>query len=173
MRKPIYAATVVAAAILGGGIAAAPAQAETGKEMKVCWTSPAGTNYGIKVVLDGPSSRSKWLANGDCKSWNVRPGEYKVIWANSDELFRSVYYYYNDYSSYEEYVSRVEAVCGPMPENHYANISPMAYVKRFRNDYVTYAYDGGNTGVVRTTVQKDRLTKVNFRMRCEFFPNND
>ena len=171
MRKPFYAATVVAAAMLGGGVAAAPAQAYTDKEFKVCWTSPPGTNYGIKVVLDGPSSRSKWLANGDCKSWNVRPGEYKVVWANSDELFRKVYPYNTAYS-YEQYVAAVRSICGAIPENHYANINPTAYVKRFKNDYVTYAYDGGSSGVVRTTVQKDRQTKINFRMRCEFYPTN-
>lgn len=169
MRKPLYAATVAVAALLSGGIAAAPAQAQTGKEMKVCWASPPGTNYGIKVVLDGPSSRSKWLANGDCKSWNVRPGEYKVVWANSDELVRRVYN--NNTFNSDEYRAAVASVCGPIPENVYANVNPMAYVKRFKHDYVTYAYDGGSTGVVRTTVQKDRQTKVNFRMGCYLYDN--
>jgi hypothetical protein len=170
MRKPLYAVTVAVAAVLAGGIAAVPAQANTAKELKVCWASPPGTNYGIKVVLDGPSSRSKWLANGDCKAWNVKPGEYKVIWANADEIVRRVYT--QTATTLDERIARTKAVCGPTPASFdsdydYVSLLPSANVKRFQNEYFTY--EVGNSGGLQTNVQGDRLTKINFRMKCEYY----
>ena len=84
MRKSLYSAAVLAASTaLVAGVTAVPAEARTFREMKVCWTAPDGSSgYPIKVVLDGPTSRQQNLASGVCKTWNVKPGAYKVIWAN-------------------------------------------------------------------------------------------
>ena len=168
MRKPLYAATVAVAAVLAGGVAAVPAQADTPKEMKVCWTSPAGTNYGIKVVLDGPTSRSKWLASGECKSWSVRPGAYKVIWANLDDLYERARPFWNSGEEYDAYRAAVGSICGPPPADSFfvASLDPKALVKRFKNTYVTRELN--NSGVVQTNVQRNRLTKINFRMHCDY-----
>lgn len=171
MRKPAFAASVVVAATaLLAGVTAVPASANTVKEMKVCWTSPANTNYGIHVALDGPTSRSAVLANGQCMAWDVKPGDYKVVWADLDTAFDRTTPNYSSEETYQAYVNALSAYCGvPADTINYGYLDPKASVKRFHNIYGTRELN--NSGIVRTTVQKNRQTKVNFRMYCQLNNN--
>jgi hypothetical protein len=166
-KRPLVAAAIAVASVAVTLGAPTVAQANTSKEVKVCWTSPTGSNYPIKVVLDGPTSRSKMLASGECKAWSVKPGEYKVVWTEVDDYYRAIYN--SNYDTYDDYKTAVAAICGTLPAafDGVRNVDATAAVKRFKNAYVTS--EVGNDGTIRTTVQNNRQTKINFRMHCDYY----
>lgn len=166
MRKSMRTAMVLGTSVaLVGGFAFGSAEARTAKDMRVCWTSPTGTNYPIKVVLDGPTSRSKTLVSGECKSWNVKGGEYKVIWANLDQMYDT----FQNAPTPPQAEAAANVLCGAPPVDGWDSIRGKAYVKRFKSGYTTQevnnVFEDNATGI-RTTVQNNRQTKVNFRLQC-------
>lgn len=171
MRKSLYTAAVLAASTaLLAGVTAVPAEARTGKEIKLCWLAPSNDPSNIlKVVLDGPTSRSKPLANGECKSWKVKPGQYKVSVPGFEALFDKFYPSNNDGS--EDFFAARDAaraaICGTPPVGEsWDYMDTSAYVKRFKNDYYVSYNDANYEHYFTTTVQKKRQTKINFRVHC-------
>lgn len=161
MRKvPVAASAVAASVAFLAVVAPTAAEAGTKKELKLCWTTPGGGTASFPVVVDGPSARSRTLVNGTCDAMDVRRGKYKIVVPGDGPS-----------SIWEKFDSSPNSVCGTPPANReWYRFDVMASVKRFKNEYQTY--EVSQFGHLFTNVQKNKQTKVNFRVTCYSQTNN-
>lgn len=159
MRKPLLAATAVAAsAALTFGMPMA-AEARTAKELKLCWNSPAGATkqFPLRLVADGPASRSANLAPGTCKAFHVPRGEYKVVFPYNNQPL--IDYAQADSFNYDE-------ICGAAPQGTEWDTARLLFTVK-RGKSVTYDTQEANyPGYITTTVQKRHLTRVTVKLQC-------
>jgi len=123
---------------------ATSAQAHTEKELNVCWVNQApGEWLDLEIVADGPSFRTASLDSGECRAWNVRPGQYKLT-----------------VEDVEEFRDAMRAACG-------RGRAPALTitVKRQQDVYKAGFRDLRNGGLI-THVRKDRRTTVTAVLTC-------
>lgn len=98
LRKSAISAVAVASSVALLVVGAPTAsQAFTQKELTVCWQNETpsadgigGPNADLEAVADGPSFKTFSLDNGDCISWDVQPGQYKMTTEDMPEFIASM-----------------------------------------------------------------------------------
>lgn len=159
MRKSFYPAGAVVAsvALLAVGAPTA-AQADTQKELNVCWTNNATGKMDLEAVADGPSYKTVSLDTGECQQWDVRPGQYKMAVDDTEDFLRGI-----------------QAECAKYGQTHHEDGGagdPLVYpdltikIKRMGHSYKAYTLAALLHGEVTTNVKKDRRTLVSFVLNC-------
>lgn len=100
MRKSAISAAAVLSSVallsVGAPTVSQAASSYTEKELTVCWINDTPSahipseNMDLEVVADGPSFKTASLDNGDCVSWDVRPGQYKMTVEDMDEFLGDI-----------------------------------------------------------------------------------
>lgn len=150
MRKKTAVTTAAVAASLSlvAGMTAHQAGAFTSKELKVCWESPGAAK--LPVVVSGPERGSRLLADGACKSWDVRAGIYTItINAQAIETL------------FESGAAGRTAVCGTDAVTGYSLSSSN---KRLQNYSTVALSDSG--GSFNLKVTKNRLSRALVKLTC-------
>ncbi|HVE25593.1 MAG TPA: hypothetical protein VNC22_09325 [Sporichthya sp.] len=159
MRKSFYSAGAVVASVALLAVGAPTAsQAQTQKELNVCWTNNATGKMDLEAVADGPSYKTMSLDSGECQQWDVRPGQYKLTVDDT-----------------EDFLSDIQAECAKYGQNHHedgGDGDPLMYpdltikIKRMGQSYKAYTLAMLLNGEVTTNVKKDRRTLVSAILDC-------
>jgi hypothetical protein len=168
MRKSVrVAALVVTSAALVVGVVDGPAQAGTRRELNLCWSSrPLVAGLDLDITADGPSFRQRHFDSGECKAYDVKGGQYKVVVTNLDEVAAVI----------SNTASGVD-VCGALPAG--SSTWDRALVAKIRRQNKTYIerqtsvlleFTGTNLinekSTVVTNVRDHRRTSVSYSLKC-------
>lgn len=147
MRKSAYSAgAVVASAALLTLAAPTASQAQTEKELSICYANATpDRSLDLEVVADGPSFKTASLDVGDCVAWVVRPGRYKIAFEDLAELGQAA-----------DGIS--------CPDKGYVNLKTT--IKRMNDTYEAYVGMLATTGGFTTDIKKERRTSVTFLLFC-------
>jgi hypothetical protein len=149
MRKSVVTAVAIgASAALVGGMTLSTAEARTKKELNICWASddPAPT-VALPAVADGPSYRATDLTAGNCKAWDVRPGNYKFTVRNANA-----------------WLTEISTACNGLAGRETEELT--IRVKRAGQEYRDYSFNTFLHGDIVTNVKKDRRTTIAAHLRC-------
>lgn len=157
MRKTICSATAMAGSA-GLFVVGAPAasQAYTAKELSICWVNKVpGMVQDLEFVADGPSFKAASLDAGECVSWDVRPGRYKLT-----------------VEDVEEFLDAAQSGCEELPAPIETTNSPdlTIKIKRQGDAYKAWPEAAVLDGQVTTNVKKDRRTAVTVLLQCVQVP---
>lgn len=156
MRKSaLSAAAVVSSVALLVVGAPTASQAFTQKELTLCYTNsiPSSTQD-LEVVADGPSYKTTTLDAGDCASWDVRPGQYKLTVEDVEEFLDGFY----DNASCNGY--EVNGISKPYPNMEIV-------IRRMAGEtYKAFPYAAIANGEVSTNVKKNRSTSATVNVSC-------
>lgn len=154
MRKSAYpaAAIVASVALLTVGAPTA-SQAQTEKELSICWVNKTPNPVtDLEVVADGPSYKSASLDAGECAAWDVRPGQYTLTLEDIEEFLVAA----TDQSD-----------CESLDTSDYEWYPDLTItIKRQQETYRAYPQLLVTNGKVTTNVKKDRRTSVTVLLKC-------
>jgi hypothetical protein len=168
MRKSAITAAAVGSSVALLVVGAPTAtQAFTQKELTICYTNTVpNLIQDLEVVADGPSYKTTTLDAGDCVSWDVRPGQYKLTVEDVQEFFDGAI----TGGSYCDHGYEDNGISKP-----YEDLEIV--IRRMGAEtYKAFPYAAIANGEVRTNVKKNRSTTATVRLFCtdddDHFPDD-
>jgi len=179
MRKAARSALILGvSAALIAPVTMETAEARSKKELNLCWTSrPLISGLNLNITADGPSFRQRNFKSGECKAYDVRPGQYKMVVKNLDDVAQALG------DSGANQITDGTEVCGALPAGmDFWERRLVAKVRRFNKTYtvnnshsitdsfvIFFLGTGGVQSVEPTfvtNVKKDRRTSVSYSVKC-------
>ena len=152
LRKSAISAVAVASSVALLVVGAPTAsQAFTQKELTVCWVNDTpsadgvgGPNADLEAVADGPSFKTFSLDNGDCVSWDVQPGQYKMTTEDMPEFIAAM--------------TAVTASCNNADADDDGDFR--ITINRMGDSYKAFNLAAFENGEITTNVKKNRSTWI-------------
>lgn len=168
MRKSAYSAGAVLAsvALLAVG-APTVAQAQTSKELNVCWTNTANGVTDLEFVADGPSYRTASLDTGDCMAWDVKGGTYKLTVEDMTEFLAAIDDECDDYGAPGNGHWVDLNGNGTVQGNEWQDEPSISIkIKRQNDSYKAFNLAALANGAVFTDVKDNRRSLVSITFSC-------
>jgi hypothetical protein len=176
MRKSIYSAGAVVASVAMLAVGAPTAShAMTIDEANVCWLNGADGTTDLEAVLDGTAAKFASLDSGDCKAWDVTPGQYKFTVEDVKEFLDAITAECAHYGRIGggHYTDLDGSGDASGPKNEWqTNPRVVVKIKRQGDFYKAWNLGALINGEITTNIKKDRRTSILVNYYCSATPDS-